>query len=57
MVRDLGAQAIVLAGTDLNLAFDGQDAGYPVIDALDVHVDVLARLATGAMTLAEAGAG
>jgi aspartate racemase len=37
-----GAEAIVLAGTDLNLAFDGVDAGYPVIDALDVHVGVLA---------------
>lgn len=47
MVRDLGAEAIVLAGTDLNLAFDGQDPGYPVIDALDVHVALLADLATG----------
>jgi aspartate racemase len=41
----LGAEAIVLAGTDLNLAFDGQETGYPVIDALDVHVAVLADLA------------
>ena len=40
-----GAEAIVLAGTDLNLAFDGHDPGYPVIDALDVHVEVLADLA------------
>jgi len=40
-----GAEAIVLAGTDLNLAFDGTDPGYPVIDALDVHVAALARLA------------
>ncbi|MBY6161893.1 aspartate/glutamate racemase family protein [Mameliella alba] len=44
MVHDLGAEAIVLAGTDLNLAFDGQDPGYPVIDALNVHVAELARL-------------
>lgn len=51
MVRDLGAEAIVLAGTDLNLAFDGIDPGYRVIDALDVHVDVLARLATGEAAL------
>ena len=42
-----GAEAIVLAGTDLNLAFDGQSPGYPVIDALDVHVDLLANLALG----------
>lgn len=47
MVEEMGAEAIVLAGTDLNLAFDGQTPGYPVIDALDVHVDLLARLAAG----------
>lgn len=47
MVEDQGAQAIVLAGTDLGLAFDGsEDPGYRVIDALDVHVDLLAQLAT-----------
>ena len=53
MVEEQGAEAIVLAGTDLNLAFDGQDPGYRVIDALDVHVDVLARLAAGETSLAE----
>lgn len=42
-----GADAIVLAGTDLNLAFDGEQPGYPVIDALDVHVDFLAAMAAG----------
>ena len=41
-----GAKAIVLAGTDLNLAFDGQNPGYRVIDALDVHVACLVDLAT-----------
>jgi aspartate racemase len=46
-----GAQAVVLAGTDLGLAFDGQKPGYPVIDALDVHVELLADLATGRQTL------
>ncbi len=46
-----GAQAVVLAGTDLNLAFDGQAAGYPVVDALDVHVEALADLATGRKSL------
>lgn len=47
MVEQKGAEAVVLAGTDLNLAFDGADPGYRVVDALDVHVDLLARLATG----------
>ena len=45
LTHDHGAEAIVLAGTDLNLAFDGRDVGYPVIDALDVHVAALAKLA------------
>ncbi|MDK3017962.1 aspartate/glutamate racemase family protein [Pseudodonghicola flavimaris] len=40
-----GAEAIVLAGTDLGLAFYGHAPGFPVIDALDVHVDHLVALA------------
>ncbi len=51
MVEDEGAEAIVMAGTDLNLAFDGHDPGYRVIDALDVHVALLADLATGRVPL------
>ena len=46
-----GAEAIVLAGTDLNLAFDGQDPGYKVMDALDVHVELLADLGAGRVRL------
>lgn len=54
LVRDRGADAVVLAGTDLGLVFDGAaDPGYRVVDALDVHVDVLARLATGDLALAQ----
>lgn len=53
MVEEQGAEAIVLAGTDLNIAFDGKrDPGYRVIDALDVHVAVLADLASGRTRLA-----
>lgn len=48
---DQGADAVVLAGTDLNLASDGQAPGYPVIDALDVHVALLADLASGRASL------
>lgn len=51
MVAEQGADAIVLAGTDLNLAFAGHDPGYPVIDALDVHVALLAELAAGRKSL------
>lgn len=31
MVEEQGAEAIVLAGTDLNLTFDSQQPGYRVI--------------------------
>lgn len=48
-----GAEAIVLAGTDLGLAFDGHDPGFRVIDALDVHVDVLADLAAGRVAIGD----
>jgi len=51
MISELEADAIVLAGTDLNLAFDGQATGYRVVDALDVHVDVLAQIAAGEIAL------
>ncbi len=42
--RDLcarGAEAIMLGGTDLFLAFAGHDPGFPVIDCADIHVDAL----------------
>ena len=57
MVADQGAEAIVLAGTDLSLAFGGVTTDYPVIDALDVHVGVLADLATGRVALSEVADG
>jgi aspartate racemase len=56
LVNQQGAEAIVLAGTDLNLAFDGQEPGYRVIDALDVHVELLARLAAGEISISRATA-
>lgn len=42
------AEAIMLGGTDLFLAFTGQDCGFPVLDCADVHVDALYRRSTGA---------
>ena len=51
MVQDQGADAVVLAGTDLGLAFAGHDPGYPVVDALEVHAAVLAEIAMDRATL------
>ena len=42
-----GAEAVLLGGTDLFLAFDGQDPGFPVVDGALIHVDALADLASG----------
>lgn len=50
-MMDRGAEAVALAGTDLLLAFDGRDPGFPVIDALEVHAALLADLATDRRTL------
>jgi aspartate racemase len=36
-----GAEAVLLGGTDLFLAFAGQDCGFPVIDCADVHVEAI----------------
>ena len=43
LCRRQGAEAVVLAGTDLFLAFDGHDCGFPVIDSAQVHIDALYR--------------
>ncbi len=51
MIDDQGADAIVLAGTDLGLAFAGLDPGYPVIDAVDVHATVLFDLAMDRLSI------
>jgi len=47
LCRDQGADAVALAGTDLFLAFDGADCGFPVIDCAQVHIDALISASTG----------
>lgn len=43
--EDYGAEAIMLGGTDLFLAFDGQDCGFDLIDCAGIHIETLARAA------------
>ena len=38
---DRGADAVLLGGTDLFLAFQGEDPGYPVLDSADIHVEAV----------------
>jgi aspartate racemase len=44
MVAEDDVDVIVLAGTDLFLAFEDQEPGFPVIDSADIHIEALARL-------------
>jgi aspartate racemase len=47
-LRDRGAEAVLLGGTDLFLAFQGQSCGFPVLDLADVHVEAIYRTAVNA---------
>ena len=41
LLRDHGAQAIVLGGTDLALAFTEDHAPFPLIDCAALHADAI----------------
>jgi aspartate racemase len=41
LVRERGAQAIMLGGTDLFLAFRGREEPFPLVDCADIHVDAI----------------
>jgi aspartate racemase len=44
LCRVQGADAIVLGGTDLFRAFEGQDCDFPVINCAAVHVDAIYQM-------------
>ena len=46
LLKDQGAEAILLGGTDLALAFNEQTAEFPLIDCAGIHADAVARFAT-----------
>ena len=43
---DRGAEAVILGGTDLNVAFRGQRCEFPIIDSAEVHIDAIVRAST-----------
>ena len=47
LCREQGADAVFLGGTDLCLAFTGQDCGFPVLDSAEIHVDSIYRESVG----------
>ena len=42
-----GAEAVVLGGTDLFLAFDKPDYSYRIVDCAQVHAEAIARIGLG----------
>ena len=36
-----GAEAVMLGGTDLFLAFVGHDCGFALVDCADIHVEAI----------------
>ena len=45
LLKDHGAEAIMLGGTDLALAFSEDTAEFPLVDCAGIHADAIARLA------------
>ena len=43
LVKNLGAESVMLAGTDLALAFGPRDPGFPTLDCAAVHAAAIAR--------------
>lgn len=47
LCHDQGAEAVVFAGTDMFLAFEGHECGFPVIDGAQLHIDAIVRESIG----------
>jgi aspartate racemase len=47
LCQERGAEAIMLGGTDLFLAFVGQETPFPLVDCADIHVDAIYRTSAG----------
>jgi aspartate racemase len=45
LLKEKGAEAIMLGGTDLALAFNQQDTAFPLVDCAGIHVDATVKLA------------
>ena len=45
LLEDQGAEAIMLGGTDLALAFNEQTSEFPLVDCAGIHADAIAQLA------------
>ena len=46
LLREAGAEAIMLGGADLALVFNERDSLFPIIDCAAIHADAIVRVAT-----------
>ena len=46
LLENCGAEAIMLGGTDLALAFTEDTTDFPLVDCAAIHADAISRLAT-----------
>jgi len=44
LCHEQGVDVVVLAGTDLFLAFGEEDHGYPIVDSADVHIQAITEM-------------
>ncbi|MEO1749819.1 MAG: aspartate/glutamate racemase family protein, partial [Pseudomonadota bacterium] len=42
-LMERGAEAVMLGGTDLNVAFESADCGFPLVDCAGIHIDAVAQ--------------
>ena len=47
LLRERGAEAIMLGGTDLALVFDAGNAAFPLVNCAGIHVGAIARFEMG----------
>ncbi len=47
LIAESGAEAIMLGGTDLALAFHEETSPFPLVDCAGIHVDAIVKLAIG----------
>ncbi len=47
LVRDQGAEVVLLGGTDLNVVYDGEALDFPVVDSAWVHVNAIVSATLG----------
>jgi len=45
LLKENGAEAVMLGGTDLALVFGQHDSEFPLVDCAAIHVDAIVRLA------------